>query len=88
MEFAIRLRCLIMHSGYTQKQIAKDLRVSQSTVSKWVHGKSEPNMFVLVGLSCILNVSLDDLIVGNSILDELLREKYAVKIVEQTRLFQ
>lgn len=87
MEFNIRLRCLIMHSGFTQKQIAKALDVSQSTVSKWVHGKSEPSIEKLIGLCCqLFYITLDDLLIGNLFLDELLQEKYASKIVEQTKL--
>ena len=77
MEFNRRLNYLIKQSGLTQRQIAFGLNVSQSTVSKWVHGKCEPSIEKLIGLACqLFYITLDDLIIGNQFLDELLEEKY------------
>ena len=77
MEFSRRLNYLIKQSGLTQRQVSFECSVSQSTVSKWVHGKCEPSMEKLKDLSCLLDcIPLDYLIFGNQFLDELLEEKY------------
>ena len=77
MEFHTRLNYLIKQSGFTQKQVANALSVSPSTVSKWVNGRCEPNIEKLIGLSCqVFYVTLDELIIGNTVIDELLEEKY------------
>lgn len=86
MQFSVRLKCLIMHNGCTQKRIAKELCVSESAVSRWVRGISEPSMDKLVVLSRLFHISLDDLIIGKLLIDDLLQERYANKIVEQTKL--
>ena len=77
MEFYTRLNYLIKQSGLTQKQVANALSVSPSTVSKWVNGRCEPNIEKLIGLSCqVFYITLDELIIGNTVIDELLEEKY------------
>ena len=48
--------------GLTQLGLAKNLKVDQSTVSKWEKGVASPNIQMLKKISQILNCTMDDLI--------------------------
>ncbi len=49
-------------NGYTQYELGKLLGVSDKAVSKWENGKAKPSTHILVNLSHILNVSLEELL--------------------------
>ena len=49
----------------SQKELAEQLNVSQSTIAMWESGKNTPEYNSLIELTTIFNVSLDSL-VGNS----------------------
>lgn len=53
--------------GYTQKQLAQLLNVSQQTVGSWEVGRTEPDAKTLTKLSNVFNVSVDYL-TGNDTL--------------------
>jgi transcriptional regulator with XRE-family HTH domain len=48
--------------GLTQEEVAKKLYVTRQTVSRWEQNKTLPNINVLVELSRIYQISLDELI--------------------------
>jgi len=48
--------------GYTQYELGKLLGVSDKAVSKWENGKAKPSTSILLNLSKILNVSLEELL--------------------------
>lgn len=48
--------------GLTQQELANKLFVSDKVVSKWETGKSIPDTSILVKLSEVLNISLDELL--------------------------
>lgn len=52
--------------GLTQEQLAEKCEVSRQAVTKWESGESEPAIAKLVKLSNVLEVSIDELIQGNS----------------------
>ena len=51
----------------TQKELAKELHVTDKAVSKWERGLSLPDISILIPLSEILNVSLYDLLKGEDV---------------------
>ena len=51
--------------GYTQKELAEKLNVSQNAVHNWENGKREPNIAILHNISKILDKSIILLIEGN-----------------------
>ncbi len=55
--FRERLKLLRRESGFSQKELAAMLSVSQQTVAKWETGKSTPNPDTLLRLSQILNTT-------------------------------
>ena len=57
-----RLRVIIAEKNLTSKWLSEQLGVSQATVSKWVQNNAQPNLEMLIKLSKILNVDINELI--------------------------
>ena len=56
------MKSLIRNVGISQKQIAEKMEVKESTVSKWVNGRSTPTVQQILALSIILEVTTDRLL--------------------------
>jgi len=50
--------------GWTQKELASQLGVSDKAISKWETGKGLPDMGMLIPLSEVLGVTIDELLSG------------------------
>lgn len=48
----------ISESGYTQKEIAERLGVSQSSVTNWVKGKNSPDANLVIPICNLLNITV------------------------------
>lgn len=68
MEFNEKLQQLRKQKGLTQEELANDLFVSRTAVSKWESGRGFPNIESLKAISGYFSVSLDDLLSGDEIL--------------------
>ncbi len=64
LKFAENLKRLRGKFGMTQKQLAKELNMSQQAIAKWETGKSEPSHEMTIRLSEFFGVTLDELL-GN-----------------------
>lgn len=64
MEFNNRFYTLRKQSGLSQEELANRLNVTRQTVSKWEVGDSTPDMEKLIAISDLFNVSLDELVKG------------------------
>ena len=62
MEFATKIRNYRRQNDWTQQVVAEKLGVSRKTISSWENGRSYPDIFMLVQLSDLYHVSLDDLL--------------------------
>ena len=62
MEFGKNFRLLRKESGYTQKEVAEKLGISQSNVSDWEKNVARPEYENLIGLAEIYNVTLEELL--------------------------
>lgn len=62
MEFAKKIKQYRAQNKWTQQEVATKLDVSRKTVSSWENGRSYPDVFMLVRLSDLYHVSLDDLL--------------------------
>lgn len=60
-----RIAMLRRESGMNQMELAKYLKLSQQTISKYENGKADPDKDTLIKLSELFNVSTD-YIIGNS----------------------
>lgn len=53
---------LLKKSGMTQEQLAKRLKVTQSTISQWCSGATAPGRKIWSKVSKALNVSVEQLL--------------------------
>jgi len=57
-----KLRAWLADNGITQSSFAKDLKVSQPTVSDWLTGETTPSTSNLRAIAARTGLSLDDLL--------------------------
>lgn len=62
MEFGEKLCELRKNKGLTQEELAKDLYVSRTAISKWESGRGYPSIDSLKEISRFFSVSIDDLL--------------------------
>ena len=65
MNFCKNFAVLRRTHGYTQETIAEKCRVSRQAIAKWEAGTSLPDMYKLVDIAKLFDVSIDDLVCGN-----------------------
>lgn len=62
-------------SSLTQSQLAERLGITDKAVSKWETGKSMPDLSLFIPLCDLLGITLNELLLGEFITDENLKEK-------------
>lgn len=55
------LKYWIEKEGRTNKWIARELGVTQETVSRWINNKSQPSVETLFAIADLFNCKADDL---------------------------
>ena len=60
--FGNRLKILRLKHNLSQIQLSRELHVSQSAISSWENGLSEPSLFKLVNVAKFFGVTIDYLI--------------------------
>lgn len=68
MEFHEKLQVLRKHRGLTQEELAAELFVSRTAVSKWESGRGYPSIDSLLTISRFFGVSIDSLLSGEEVL--------------------
>ena len=68
MEFHEKLQELRKRRGLTQEELAEDLYVSRTAISKWESGRGYPNIDSLKEISKYFAVTIDDLLSGEKLL--------------------
>lgn len=68
MEFNEKLQQLRTEKGLTQEQLAEQLYVSRTAISKWERGKGYPNIESLKCISKFFSVSIDELLSGDELI--------------------
>lgn len=66
MEIGKKLKEMRMRSDLTQEQVAEKLFVSRQTISNWENEKSYPDIISIMKLSDLYEVSLDELLKGDT----------------------
>lgn len=61
--------------GYTQKQLSEKLGISDKTVSKWERGNGFPEVSLLLPLCRELDITVNELLVGERVSEEDYRKK-------------
>ena len=62
MEFSEKLQKLRTQRNLTQEQLANQLFVSRTAISKWETGRGTPNLDSLQAIAKLFGVSLDELL--------------------------
>ena len=57
-----RLRVVIAEKNLSNKWLSEQLGVGQATISKWVTNSSLPNLEMLIKISKLLEIDVNDLI--------------------------
>lgn len=61
--------------GWTQNQLGGKLGITDKAVSKWETGRSMPDLSLFIPLCNLLNITLNELLAGEHIPEEKLKEK-------------
>jgi len=69
MEFCEKIQQLRRQNDMTQEQLAKQLFVSRTAISKWEGGKGYPNIESLKSISNLFFVSIDDLLSSEELIN-------------------
>ncbi len=67
MEFHEKLQTLRKQNGLTQEELAEQLYVSRTAISKWESGRGYPNIDSLKAISKFFSVSLDELLSSDAV---------------------
>lgn len=68
MEFYEKLKELRKNLGLTQEELAEELFVSRTAISKWESGRGYPSIDSLKEISSYFSVSIDDLLSGEQLI--------------------
>ena len=68
MEFHEKLQELRKSRNLTQEELAEELYVSRTAISKWESGKSLPDIVSIIRMSELYDLSLDELLKGDATL--------------------
>ncbi len=70
MEFGDRIKTIRKQNKLTQEQFAEKLNVTRQAVSNWENNKNLPDIGMLIRISDVFGISLDELIKGESTMKE------------------
>jgi len=68
MELSEKIQQLRANKGFTQEELAEQLFVSRTAVSKWESGRGLPSIDSLKAIAAFFGVSVDELLSGNELL--------------------
>ena len=57
-----RLRVVIAEKNLSNKWLSEQLGVGQATISKWVTNSSQPSLEMLIKISKLLKIDINDLV--------------------------
>ena len=69
------IACERKKKGYTQKQLAEKLQISDKTISKWKCGNGFPEVSLLLPLCSELDITVNELLSGERVSEEDYRNK-------------
>ena len=80
MEFSEQMKMIGRRSKLTQEELAKKLNVSRQAVSNWENNRNLPDLEMLIKISSVFVISLDELILGdakmNKMTEKLIKDTY------------
>ena len=85
MEFHEKLQELRKNKGMTQEELAKELFVSRTAISKWESGKGYPSIDSLKEISKFFSVTIDELLSSEELISAA-KEENCTNIGKMTDL--
>lgn len=82
VEFGEKLKKVREEQGLTQQSLAERLYVTRQAVSRWECGARYPDLLTAKKIATILNVSLDELLSGEELKQNIEREPVLAKPIE------
>ncbi|MCD8115775.1 MAG: helix-turn-helix transcriptional regulator [Oscillospiraceae bacterium] len=80
MEICEKMKKARSNAGMTQEQVAEKIEVSRQTISNWENGKTLPDVMSVIKLSDLYQVTLDELLKGDSkMMDKIKKDTDTVK---------
>ena len=80
MDFGTQIKKLRNSRNLTQEQLAQKLNVSRQTISSWENNRNLPDLEMIVHISQLFKMSLDQLILGDpTMTDKLVRDGSEMK---------
>ena len=67
MIFSEKLKLIRKNRGMTQEELAEKLDISRQSIAKWENGLSFPEIYHLISLSNIFNLTIDHLVKDNDV---------------------
>jgi len=71
MEFSEQIKMIRRRSKLTQEELAKKLNVSRQAVSNWENNRNLPDFEMLIKISSVFEISLDQLILGDAKMNKM-----------------
>lgn len=71
MEFSEQIKMIRRRSKLTQEELAKKLNVSRQAVSNWENNRNLPDLEMLIKISSVFEISLDQLILGDAKINKM-----------------
>lgn len=90
MEFGEKVRQIREEKGMTQQALAEKLYVTRQAVSRWERGTRYPELLTAGKIAKILDVSLDELLSGEELKENIKKEPLLMRPIEniiQTMLY-
>ena len=71
MNFGQQIKDLRKKEGLTQEQFTLKLNVRRQAISNWENDKNLPNLELLILMSSVFSISLDQLILGGTAMNNM-----------------
>ena len=86
MKFADKMKLYRHQHNWTQQEVAERLAISRKTISSWENSRSYPDIFMLVQISDLYHVSLDNLLREDHEMMDNYKEEHRTSIHKQQLL--
>ncbi|MBB1069590.1 helix-turn-helix transcriptional regulator [Limosilactobacillus sp. RRLNB_1_1] len=86
MKFADKMKLYRHQHNWTQQEVAERLAISRKTISSWENSRSYPDIFMLVQISDLYHVSLDNLLREDHEMMDNYKEEHRTNVHKQQLL--
>lgn len=60
--FGDNLKCLLYEANMTQRELAKELEITESAVSRYISGERMPSLTTVINISYILDCDVSEMV--------------------------